>query len=140
MTGHRHYGASRYGVGWDDPMTQAKEAQMNYVEAEHKRIEAAVVNLPPLYSQENEDDPVAQVKLFLPGTRWSWHLLEYDPEERLGFCWVQSGLGADCDELGYVALDELLALRGALGLRVELDRYYTPKALSALKREGGRQR
>ena len=32
--------------------------------------------LPPLYSQEAEDNPIVYAKLFLPGTSLTWYVLE----------------------------------------------------------------
>ena len=60
------------------------------------------------------------VKLFTPDAGATWLLTELDPEDRdiaFGLC----DLGLGCPELGYVSLNELNAVRGALRLRVERD-------------------
>ena len=65
-------------------------------------------------------DPHPVVKLFTPDAAATWLLTELDPSEpdrAFGLC----DLGHGFPELGYVALTELLALRGPLGLPVEAD-------------------
>lgn len=84
--------------------------------------------LPPLYSQEEKGlEAIAWVKFFTPDSGWTWWASEFDGED-LFFGLVQ---GAE-RELGYFRLSELEQIRGALGLPVERDRYYTPKPLREL--------
>ena len=42
----------------------------------------------PLYSQENEKDPLVVAKLFDPAGGATWYLTEYDPVEKVAFCFV----------------------------------------------------
>ena len=66
------------------------------------------------------------VKLFTPDASATWLLSEIDPDNpriAFGLC----DLGAGFPELGSVSLDELEAVRGALGLPVERDRHFTAK-------------
>lgn len=88
-------------------------------------VEVAVT-LPPLYSCEKEEDPIARVKFFTPDSSWTWFATEYSPEERLFFGLV---IGHD-SELGYFSLDELESVRGPLDLPIERDLYWTPKPIS----------
>ena len=88
--------------------------------------------LPALYACENAPDPAAEVKLFMPGTRWTWYLLEFDGDDTL-FGYVKSGLDERFDELGYISLSELEALVGPFGLRVERDVHWEPTRLSVLQ-------
>jgi len=82
--------------------------------------------LPPLYSQEGlGEDAVAAVKFFAPWTTWTWYATEYNPEQRLFFGLV---IGQE-PELGYFSLDELEALRGPGGLRIERDLNWEPRPL-----------
>ena len=83
-------------------------------------------SLPPLYATQNESDPIARVKWFTPDSSWTWYVCEYDPTERLCFGLV---IGHE-RELGYFSLDELLAVRGPLGLRIERDLYWEPRPTS----------
>ena len=65
-------------------------------------------------------DPHPVVKLFTPDADATWLLTELDPAEpdrAFGLC----DLGLGFPELGYVALSELRALRGPLGLPIEAD-------------------
>lgn len=78
--------------------------------------------LPPLYATEDvgAPDKVAQAKFFTPWTGWTWFVLEYDPDERLLFTLV---VGLET-EFGYASLDELEAIRGPGGLRIERDLHF----------------
>ena len=93
-------------------------------------------SLPPLYSKENDSDPVAHVKFFTPDAGWTWFATEGGPEgdDFLFFGYV-IGLEA---EWGYFALSELERIRGGLGLPVERDLYFKPGPMSeVLKRFHG---
>lgn len=86
--------------------------------------------LSPLYSTENDPDPIARVKFFTPDSNWTWYATEYDPESRTFFGLV---IGHEA-ELGYFSLDELEAARGPLGLKIERDLHWTCKHLSQIDR------
>jgi hypothetical protein len=87
----------------------------------------AWVQLPGLYSTENETDPLAVIKLFTPDSSWTWYLLEHDGED-LAFGLV---VGFDT-EFGYVSLGELRDVKGKLGLRVERDLWFRPTPVTQL--------
>jgi len=84
----------------------------------------------PLYSQENEKDPLVICKLFDPCGSASWFLLEYDPVEKIAFSFVQ---GLIEDEFGYVSLTEMESIKGPLGIGIELDEYFVQKRLSEVR-------
>lgn len=86
--------------------------------------------LPPLYTSENETDPLARVKFFTPWTSWTWYAIEFDGKD-LFFGLVD---GLEC-ELGYFSLKELESVRGPGGLRIERDLYFTPTPISKLERK-----
>src|SRR5258708_10330322 len=70
------------------------------------------------------------VNLFTPDAQCTWLLTELDPDGGLAFGLCDLGLG--CPELGYVALAELSAVRGKLGLPIERDRHFeADKSISA---------
>jgi len=83
--------------------------------------------LPPLYSTENEPDPIAQVKFFTPDAGWTWYAIEFDGEDI--FFGLVVGLAT---EMGYFSLSELQSVRGSLGLPVERDLYFKPTPMSEL--------
>ena len=85
--------------------------------------------LPALYTVENEPDPLVKAKLFMPDGPGTWFLLEFDPSDRVVFCYADLGIPG-CAELGYSSLDEIESIRGALGLKVELDEWWEPCPLS----------
>ena len=75
-----------------------------------------------------EDIPVDEkrvvAKLFDPCGRWTFYLVEYDPEKRLAFGFVRSPLDPAFDELGYVDIAEVEETRNSWGIHMERDRYY----------------
>lgn len=93
-------------------------------------------------SAAGEDiDPVPVVKLFTPDANATWLLTELDPDRptiAFGLC----DLGLGCPELGYVSLDEIVSVRGPLGLAVERDEHFaetrTLSVLAKLARRAGR--
>lgn len=92
-------------------------------------IESRAV-LPDLYSGEHSGlDTIAPVKFFTPDANWTWYASEYDGEDT--FFGLVSGFEL---ELGYFSLTELDGVRGALGLPVERDLYFTPQPLRDLQR------
>jgi hypothetical protein len=91
--------------------------------------------LPKLYSQEEVEDPVCMLKYFTPDSSFTWFILEGSETENgdwMFFAKVTSHLCPE-GELGNVMLSELEQIKGALGLGVERDLYWTPKALSQCK-------
>ena len=88
-----------------------------------------ISKLPKLYSQENNPDPIIQVKFFNPVGSWTWYGIEFSPEEGLFFGYV---VGQE-SELGYFSLSELESAKGPLGLGIERDLYWTPVPLSKVK-------
>ena len=85
---------------------------------------ADLKKLPPLYSQENNHDPMVWVKFFNPYGRGTWFAIEFDPKEELFFGYVM-GLGGD--ELGYFSLNDMRRIRA------EREQYWKPMKLSAAK-------
>ena len=66
--------------------------------------------LPPLYSQEHEQDPMVYVKFFHPNSHWTWYATEFDPYHGMFFGWVYG----DYPELGYFSLNLGGCFAGAL--------------------------
>ena len=91
--------------------------------------------LPPLYSQEDNPDPVAPVKFFTPDSTWTWYVIEYDPAEQLFFGLVD---GFEM-EFGYFSLDELESVKGPWGLSIERDLHWTPTSVSEIQMQKERR-
>lgn len=87
--------------------------------------------LPALYSTEDDKDPVAFLKFFNPVGRGTWYLIEYDPEERLAFGYVDLG----SPELGYFSMAELEEMILPMGLKIERDFGFIPTKLSEIKKQ-----
>lgn len=86
--------------------------------------------LPPLYAQEAEDDPVVHAKFFTPDSQWTWYVTEGSPEgDDFRFFGYVRGLES---EWGYFLLSELAQARGPLGLPVERDLYFRPGRFTAV--------
>jgi hypothetical protein len=89
--------------------------------------------LPPLYSTENDPDPLVVCKFFYPAFSWTWYAIEFDGEDLFyGF------VDGDFPELGYFSLAELRGVRDKLGLGLERDLHFTPCRLSELRTKLGR--
>jgi len=99
--------------------------------------------LPSLYSQEHEPDPLVICKFFHPMSSMTWYAIEGSPVDENGyydtdkekvdfvfFGWVYS----DFPEMGYFALSELESVK-VMGLGIERDLHFTPKKLSEVKKE-----
>ena len=87
--------------------------------------------LPPLYSQEHEKDPMVYAKFFHPLSNFTWYATEGSPEgdDFIFFGWVHS----DFPELGYFSLSEMQGVH-VQGLGVERDEHFTPMRLSDVKK------
>jgi len=90
--------------------------------------------LPPLYSQEDlGGKAVAVVKFFTPSSSWTWWATEGSEQDG---DFIFFGLVEGYErELGYFSLAELEKVRGPLGLKVERDLHWQPKALEEIAPE-----
>jgi hypothetical protein len=90
-------------------------------------------DLPALYSQEHNPDPLVVVKWFSPYSGWRWYATEGQPDEEAGYLFFGLVTGQE-DELGYFTLAELdvKGMGGHLPL-VERDMYWTPTPLSKVR-------
>jgi hypothetical protein len=92
--------------------------------------------LPPLYSGEVLGlAALALVKFFTPDGGWTWYASEFDGQDI--FFGLVIGLEI---ELGYFSLSELASVRGALGLPIERDKFFTPTTLRELKAKHEQER
>jgi hypothetical protein len=86
--------------------------------------------IPDLYETEDNPDPICHIKLFLPGTEWTWYVTELSRQDQnLCFGYV---IGLE-RELGYFSLEELESLQSSLGISVERDESFQPTPLSKIK-------
>ena len=85
----------------------------------------------PLYSQEDAEDPIIIAKLFDPVGSATWWVTEYDPVEKIVFCYVT---GLVQDEWGYTSLIELESIERPFGLTIEQDLYFVQKRFSEVKK------
>lgn len=124
---------------------------VNYLPAELDLTPELLGSIPMLYAQDGKgDDGIAYAKFFLPGTGWTWYVLEGaavlddvngtevpltdpaalgDVQDVLLFGLV---IGFEM-EYGYFALSEIAAARGFAGLPAERDLYWEPTAVSKIK-------
>ena len=85
--------------------------------------------IPKLYETEEQNNPIAYVKLFLDG--WTWFITEISIDNNICFGYVISPFGA---ELGYFSLEEIKSIKGSLGIGVERDLSFKPTKLSIIKK------
>ena len=95
--------------------------------------------LPPPYAQDGKGGrAIVYLKLFTPDSEWTWYLTEGSPitedgrEVDFQFFGLVEG---HCQELGYVMLSELEAVRGPMGLPIERDVHWRPKTLEEIAPE-----
>lgn len=82
-------------------------------------------------------DPTPVVKVFTPDAGGTWLIAAMNREGTLAYGLADLGLGFV--EAGDIDLRELRALRGRLGLPVEIDRWFQPnRVLSEYQAEGRR--
>ncbi len=81
--------------------------------------------IPKLYETEEQNDPIAYIKVFLEN--WTWFITEISIDKNICFGYVVSPFGA---ELGYFSLDEIRSL----GIGVERDLSFKPTKLSIIKK------
>jgi Protein of unknown function (DUF2958) len=87
--------------------------------------------LPPLYAQEKEKDPMVYAKFFTPWTGWTWYVTEGSQEDT-DFIFFGYVIGFE-KEWGYFSLNELQSVKGPGGLTIERDLHFTPKRRSEIK-------
>ena len=97
--------------------------------------------IPALYTQENEIDPMVYIKYFDPVGSWTWYVTE--GEERDGdFLFFGLVIGFEA-ELGYFTLGELETAKdrvsGIQAMPIERDLYFTPCRLSEVKEQHNRE-
>ena len=85
--------------------------------------------IPKLYETEEQNDPIAYVKLFLDG--WTWYITELSIDNNICFGYVISPFES---ELGYFSLNEIKSIKGSLGLSVERDISFKPTALTIIRK------
>ena len=85
--------------------------------------------IPKLYETEEQNNPIAYVKLFLDG--WTWYITEFSIDKNICFGYVISPFES---ELGYFSLNEIKSIKGSLGLGVERDISFKPTALAIIRK------
>jgi hypothetical protein len=87
-----------------------------------KEIEHKAQKQYPLGSDMNQQ---VVAKFFDPQGSWSWFLMNQDPEDADYLWGIVKGFEI---EVGSFSLSELQNYRGRLGLGIERDLYFTPRA------------
>ena len=85
--------------------------------------------IPKLYETEEQNNPIAYVKLFLDD--WTWYITELSIDNNICFGYVISPFES---ELGYFSLNEIKSIKGSLGLGVERDLSFKPTALAIIRK------
>ncbi|WP_416242536.1 DUF2958 domain-containing protein [Azospira sp. APE16] len=103
---------------------------LNSIVANNSAAKFAEV-LPKLYAQENLEKQICFLKFFLPGTGFTWYIMEFDGEDTF-FGYANLG-DTQYAELGYSSLSELSGLQHGF-CRVELDKQFVPAYLADCKK------
>ncbi len=84
--------------------------------------------LPPLNSQQAEDDPFVYAKFFLPQTKTAWYVVE---GQAVGQDFVFYGfISQPVNDFGEFYLSQLQRIRGPQGVCVEPDPDFIPGRLT----------
>jgi hypothetical protein len=85
--------------------------------------------LPPLYSQENQTNPLAMVRYFDIASNWAWYAIQFDGDDL--FFGLVHGFE---QELGYFRLSELEELNKCSSFpRIERDLTFEPTLIDELR-------
>ena len=87
--------------------------------------------IPRIGETSQQPDPTLHVKWFTADANWTWYVAEYDPDSRIAYGFV---VGHE-PEWGTFSLDEIVQIRGALGLPVERDLYFEPCVASKVTKQ-----
>ena len=133
------------------PPSEQPERSPEELDGTNLLPDALKERMPPLYSQENERDPMVHAKFFDPVGSWSWFATEGSPVDEDGYYdtdkekvdYIFFGLVDGYEaELGYFSLNELQTakegLEGPAALPIERDVWFEPKRLSEIRREHNR--
>ncbi len=95
-------------------------------------------DLPKLYAQDGNQNPIVYAKFFFPAGNWTWFLTEGEPDGD-DFRFFGYVIGQD-NEWGYFSLSELMST-SIHGLTVERDLYFVrgpfKDVLAAFRMERG---
>ena len=94
-------------------------------------------SLPPLYSQEDNPDPIVKAHFFNPMGAGDWWITEASHEDEDYIMFGLCDLGMGFPELGYVSLNEIKSVRLPFGMGIERDLHWQPMPLSVIKEKVG---
>ena len=86
--------------------------------------------IPKLYSQDGNKDPTVYMKLFQPWGSWTWYITEGEDQDG-DFIMFGYVVGFE-REWGYSSLNELSAINGPMGLKIERDIHFSAKPASQI--------
>ena len=96
----------------------------------------AIRGTPSLYEQEDAEDATVFLKFFDPSGSWTWFVTEFSLEAPDGTPDLAFGLVQGHEiELGYINIAELAAVRGNMGIGIEIDMHWLPRPLSEVRKE-----
>ncbi len=91
--------------------------------------------LPGIYAQTENPDPMVYAKFFTPDAGWTWYVTEgQEDEDDFTFFGYVKG---HCLELGYFSLKELQSVRGPMKLPIERDLHFESSPWSKVKKREG---
>ena len=89
-----------------------------------------LAQMPALYSteKEEEEEHLFRMRFYHPLAQWSWYAVEYDPEDKVFFGWMDG----EFQEWGYFHLLEM-AFLDVRGVRMMWDVDFMPVRFGELK-------
>jgi hypothetical protein len=95
--------------------------------------------IPALYETEKVPIPEKLVHMHFFIGACDWYITEYDPEERIFFCYAILNGDTQNAEWGYTSFDELIDIKTRTGVQVDRDRSWKPtpvKSISKIRQRG----
>ena len=84
-------------------------------------------DIPKLYEQQDKKHQVAYVKYSVPGSDWTWYILEYSKSQQLFYGYLEPD-----NEYGYFTIDELIRVILEYNVDIEQDVTFKPQMLHEL--------
>lgn len=83
--------------------------------------------IPALYSQEHNTNPMVYVIFSAPWSHWIWYVTEFDGKD---FCF--GFVQGDYDEWGYFSISELESITGPEGQKIVREAYFPPEPIKQI--------
>ena len=107
-------------------------AKKNSPETQRTLSIRTVHQIPPLYSNAREKNPIAYVRFYASWSKKSWYVFEWNGGDR--FFGMETEGGTRQRRFGLYSLSDLAALRGPFDMPIVQDYAFQPTPLNQLRK------